>query len=384
MTHSSDAAALNTPVFLNAQDIQIETLEVDFPESSERDASIFGNGENNIPVRVRFKFLDKSSNNKDISESLKKHIYLYDVSVHKGIRYRGCYLWGDSNQDLFAETQKNSNTLGFYGKNHATRPDADSSDVSEVVFYVKTENTFSVQKEFKLGAYLALNNESTPGNNNVSSGDHASVGLTVMPAIDYTNPSAWKVTQEGMSDIPLHDNMILKGSKFYESAVTGKSVTWKLRHSMLQDNTPLRLTVESSYSQRGSVLKTSVPPVASSQFTQEKPGENKHETSYNAWIVPHQGQGITIQPYLPSEHGSPSVEVTHPVAILSESHGLNHNTQDIFVIQASIKIQNDDFTINTVNTLTGTVVITDNVGHNQHIQVICSSQDGKPTVTGKG
>jgi hypothetical protein len=369
MTHSSDAAALNIPVSLNAKDIQIETLEVDFPESSERDASIFGNFRNNIPIRIRFKFLDKSSNNKNISDSLKGNVFLYDLSSNKGLDF--------GPGDFGIAHEKNAWTRGFYGKNHAARTDAGAGDVSEIVFYVKTQNRFSSQKEFKFGAYLSLTNASTPDNESISSGDKKSVSLTVMPEIDYGNSTAWKTEKEGSEGLPLSGNIETHG--FRESNVSGKSTTWQLTHRMLQESSPVRLTVYEAWG--GANDMQGYRSAAASALTQTKPGTGNNETTYNDWEVPAPGHELAIRPHLKSaDDDDVNVSFRNIISILPASHGLNKDAQSLTLIQLTMTITSDKFNITAYNRQ-GHLRITDNVGHDQTVRVAGHSEDGKPVIS---
>lgn len=370
MMHSSDAAALNTPVSLNAKDIQIETLEVDFPESSERDASIFGNFRNNIPVRVRFKFLDKSSNNKNISESLKENVFLYDLSSNKGLDF--------GPGDLFANRgEKNAWTRGFYGKNHAAPTDAGAGDVSEIVFYVKTQNRFSSQKEFKLGAYLSLTNSPTPDSESISSGDKKSVSLTVLPEIDYGNGAAWKIEKEGSEGLALSGNIETHG--FRESLVSGKSTTWQLTHRMLQDSSPIRLTVFSAGLANDPLMVRN--SVAAAGLTAVKPGTGNNETTYNGWVAPIPGEAMVIRPNL-SSRSSHDVKVTcrNDISVLPASHNLNKDAQALSLVQITMTIKGDEFDITSYN-LQGSLRMTDNIGHDQTVRVAGHGEDGKPVIS---
>ncbi|MGX5057212.1 hypothetical protein ACWKX9_26935, partial [Enterobacter asburiae] len=110
-TRPSDDGAM-TPA--GSDSLFIDTLEVDFPESSERAGRIFGNAAHNIPVRIRFKITDKANNDKDVSEQYKNKIHLYDVSANRGIA--DGTLNGAVSEALVAAGAANAFTLGIYGK----------------------------------------------------------------------------------------------------------------------------------------------------------------------------------------------------------------------------------------------------------------------------
>lgn len=373
MTHSSDAAALIPPVSLNTKDIQIETLEVDFPESSERDASIFGNGANNIPIRIRFKFLDKSNNNKNISESLKANVFLYDISSNKGIGF------SHADADFWVLPEKTPTTLGFYGKNHAAPTDVGASDISEIVCYVGVEKAYSSQKDFKLGAYLSLTKSPTPDSDCISSGDKKSVNLTVLPKIDYGNGAAWKIEKEGSEGLALSGNIETHG--FSESNVSGKSTTWQLTHRMLQDNSPIRLRYVNSASVGGRNEMQASYCVAASGLTQVKPGNGNNETTYNEWVAPEAGHGVTIRPYLASsDDGKVRVSSRNTISVLPASHRLNQYTQALSLVQITMTVTSDQLNVTAYNHQ-GSLIIYDNIGHNQTVRVAGHGEDGKPVIS---
>ncbi|SMG61973.1 hypothetical protein [Cedecea sp. NFIX57] len=340
--------------------ISVNSMEVDFPDAvSHRSAKIFGNEKNNLPVRVRFKIIRTDENN-NVTDEWKDKVYLYDTSSKKALSGSVGIHDGTSNE-LFCSLSKNDYTLGFYDNGGGETP-VSADGTAEKVFYVSSLSVMHSAKEFKLGAFLSPEHSATPigDGSDASSQEKATVALTVMEPIDYTNASAWGgATKGGETDISFHGNLVLeaRGEKSVdENKVSGKYTTWQLRHFMLKDNSPIRLTVTSAGGAEDGKLAPSQGAVASSEQTINP------ETRFNAWVVPVQGKALTITPRETAQNHT-FVEVKIPITLLSFSHGLNYNTQDISVMQASVTVKDNDFSVQTSNDLTGIVNIRDNVGH---------------------
>lgn len=100
-------------------------MEVDFPDAAaHRSAKIFGNGYNNLPVRVRFKITRTDENNKvtDVSAQWQDRVYLYDMASGKGIYAERGQMLGAFSDELVCHLHKNDYTLGFYENGAAEAP----------------------------------------------------------------------------------------------------------------------------------------------------------------------------------------------------------------------------------------------------------------------
>ncbi|MGX5057192.1 hypothetical protein ACWKX9_26830, partial [Enterobacter asburiae] len=252
-TRPSDDRA-TTPA--GSDSLVIDTLEVDFPESSERAGRIFGNAAHNIPVRIRFKITDKANNDKDVSEQYKNKLHLYDVSANRGIA--DGTLNGAVSETLVAAGAANAFTLGIYGKPSASPAPQDTGGLTEITLYVRTRQPLTAMKDVEVGAYLALNGETTPDGNMVSSGVNKSVSLTVLPPINYADPGQWSGEEGTLTTLVPEGGMDLNGVD--ASAVTFSRRQFTLQHAMQKDNSPIRLSVQEAAVQNGGTQTMHVTP----------------------------------------------------------------------------------------------------------------------------
>jgi hypothetical protein len=361
--------------------ISVYAMEVDFPDATaHRSAKIFGNGYNNLPVRVRFKINRTDEHNKvtNVSGEWKDKVYLYDVSSNKGISADGGQMHGAFSDELVCHLHKNNYTLGFY-ENGAAETQAADDGMIEKVFYVSTKKALTSLKEFKLGAFLSPEHSATL-TSGVSSGVKATVVLTTMQPIDYADPSSWKCTHISTSAIPVPGNFEVHGIDV--SKVSGKSSLWHLTHSMVPDNSPITMTVVSINSFGAGFLRGNVSSVAGTKFTEFTAGKpNKYQ--YIDWYMAGRGD-ITIDPglYREPEAAGQYILSKHPITLQPGSSSLNANARNITVLQAAMTVSFDGVAA-TVSHMSGSITLRDNVGHNQGI-TLTASTDGSIAVTGKG
>lgn len=362
----------------------VTTMKVDFPDAAaHRSAKIFGNGFNNIPVRVRFKITSTDEHNKttDVSDKWKDNVYLYDVSSGKGISAEGGQMHGAFSDELVCRLHKNDYTLGFYENGYAEAQVADDG-MAEKVFYVSTKKALTSLKEFKLGAFLSPDHDATPEGDgqDVSSGDTGTLTLTTMQPIDYADPSCWKCTRTSTSAIPVPGNFEVHSID--ESKVSGKSSLWHLTHSMVPDNSPVTMTVVSINKAWAGFLRGNVSSVAFTKFTEFTAGQpDKYQ--YIDWYMAGP-RDITIAPalYREPEASGQYVLSKHPITLQPGSGRLNINARNITVLQAAMTVQFAGVA-RTVSNMSGSITLLDNVGHRQSI-TLTASTDGSIAVTGKG
>ena len=383
-TRPSDDSAM-TPA--GSDSLVIDTLEVDFPESSERAGRIFGNAAHNIPVRIRFKIIDTANNDKDVSEQYKNKIHLYDVSANRSIP--DGTLNDVVSEALVAAGVANEFTLGIYGKPSASPAPQDTGGLAEMTFYVRTRQLLTTMKDFEVGAYLALNGETTPDGKMVSSGDKKSVSLAVLPPINYADPGQWSVDDGATASLTPDGGMDLHGVDV--SQVTFCRRQFSLQHSMLKDNSPVKLTVNNAWTGYYTPMHPSgLRTLASALFTDIDRTTGKQEARGMCWLAPEGGVTYTMQPMLVSSHGADDGKFMHaglkrPMTLFSAGSDVNSSAAFLTLIQGEMVIHNDTFTVPggaTVNS--GSLSLSDNVGHHQTVQITCDTSTGKPYITGKG
>jgi len=382
-TRPSDDGAM-TPA--GSDSLFIDTLEVDFPESSERAGRIFGNAAHNIPVRIRFKITDKANNDKDVSEQYKNKIHLYDVSANRGIA--DGTLNGAVSEALVAAGAADAFTLGIYGKPSASPAPQDTGGLTEITLYVRTRQPLTTMKDVEVGAYLALNGETTPDGKMVSSGDKKSVSLTILPPINYADPGQWSADEGITSGLTPDGGMDLHGVD--ASQVIFRSRQFSLQHSMLKDNSPVKLTVNSAWTGYGSPMRPSGDRLLAGAVFTDNDNTGKQEARGACWLAPEGGVTYTMQPALTSTAGADDhifmrAYLKNPMPLFSAGSSVNKSATSLTLVQGEMLIRNDKFTVQgglTHNS--GTLSLSDNVGHMQSVQITCDTSTGKPRITGKG
>jgi len=370
----------------STDNLYINTLEVDFPESTQLKGRIFGNGYHNIPVRIRFKILDRANNNKDVSAQYKDAIHLYDVSANCGIA-DGVTLNGTISADLFADRVASEYTLGLYAAPSVLSASQDTGGMTEVMRYVRTRQPLTTMKDFKIGAYLALHDEATPGGNMVSANDKF-VTLTVLPPINYADPGQWAVGEGITTGLTPEGGMNLNGVD--PSQVTLRSRQFSLQHSMLKDNSPIRLTVNSAYTHVGNPMHLSGNRLLAGAVLTDNDALGKQEARGMCWLVPEGGVTYTMQPVLISSAAADNgifmeAGLSSPVTLFGADSNVNKNAAALTLVQGEMLIRNEKFTVPGGQTRnTGVLSLSDNVGHMQSVQVVCDTSTGRPLITGKG
>jgi len=384
-THSSGNAGATAA---GTDSLSIHTLEVDFPESAQRAGRIFGNALHNIPVRIRFKIVDTANSDKDVSEQYKDKIHLYDVSANRGIA-DGVQLNGPISGELFADWVASEFTLGIYGTPSVLSAPQATGGLSEVTRYVRTRQPLTGMKDFKIGAYLALHDEATPNPDMVSTApDKASVSLAVLPPINYADPGQWSVPEGITASLTPEGGLDLHGVDAPQ--VTLRRRQFSLQHSMLRDNSPIKLTVNSAWTGYGSDMHPSGSRLLASALFTDNDTVGKQESRGMCWLAPEGGVTYTMQPALTSTAAAGDgifmhARLNNPVKLFSAGSDVNKNAASLTLIQGEMVIRNEKFTVEGgVTHNSGVLSLSDNVGHAQSVQVSCDTSTGRPLITGRG
>jgi len=373
----------------DTKNISIHTLLVDFPDTSERSGRIFGNTHHNTPVRIRFKIIDTANNDKDVSEQYKNRIHLYDVSANHAIA-DGSALSGTVSESLIAARGPNAFTLSLYGKSSASSATLASGELTEMMLYVRTRQNVTSMRDVEIGAYVALNNEATPDGEMVSSGDKKSVYIELLPPINYADPGQWSGEEGSVTYLTPEGGMDLNGVD--ASTVTFCRRHFSLQHAMLKDNSPIKLSVQGAMVQGGGTRTMRISPpglngrmvlLATSDIN-DMSNSGKRQARAAGWVAPQADLALTIQPYIQSTQGN-NLSVRNAIPFYTANSSVNKNSPVLTLLQAEMLIRDENFLVqNAITHNTGTIHLSDNIGHIQAVQITCDTVTGKPRIIGKG
>lgn len=371
----------------------LDTLEVDFPESAARSAIIFGNGYHSVPVRVKFRLLDKDK--KNVSADFLKYVYLYDIKSNKGFNRRFHEpLNTGALTSLYAEDSRNDYTLGLYDNKSSGMSEMqadvllpqDSNAPAELLFYVHTPLNGQVPnpQTFQLGAYLTLKQEATPAPEQTSSGNGKSVNLEVRAPLNYGDAGQWALLDNGVSAPVAPGSMDL--TDLDAGNVTFMSTRFSLQHSALKDS-PLRLSVLPSSGQAPNFMAIrsdkGLESMAGAVFTGSDTSTGKRKATVENWFVPEAGARYTLITAKSSSDSNQRVALKNPAPLFNAGAEVNHVSPVLTIMQASLVIRDEKFGVQGGTHNTGVVSIRDNIGHVQNIEISCDTGTGKPSVTGK-
>ncbi|MGX5057199.1 hypothetical protein ACWKX9_26865, partial [Enterobacter asburiae] len=295
---------------------------------------------------------------------------------------------GAVSEALVAAGAANAFTLGIYGKPSASPAPQDTGGLTEITLYVRTRQPLTAMKDVEVGAYLALNGETTPDGKMVSANLNKSVSLIVLPPIDYADPGQWSVDEGITAGLTPDGGMDLHGVD--ASQVIFRSRQFSLQHSMLKDNSPVKLTVNSAWTGYGSPMRPSGDRLLAGAVFTDNDNTGKQEARGACWLAPEGGVTYTMQPALTSTAGADDhifmrAYLKNPMPLFSAGSSVNKSATSLTLVQGEMLIRNDKFTVQgglTHNS--GTLSLSDNVGHMQSVQITCDTSTGKPRITGKG
>lgn len=374
----------------DAAEISFGTFEIEYPGAlNARNAAIFGNQANDIPVRVRVQA--SSSDGQDITEDVLNNIELYDVRTKKRVAgYKGPATHivtpppSDASQDLVSAQSPGRFSLGLYPQSgDYTSSEPLVGDAMERYFYVQSAVLTTMDKNFTIGAYLATTSTPNPDDPSMTSekqtGGKGTLNLKVIPPMNYTDSTAWVVSEASSS---VQSNDVLHCSELDSSRVEIKSKQWQLHNTRIKDF-PLRMNIGYWPANPSYASLITVPNAMAYSVLNNHDSYNKNQAQSTVWTVPGY-QDCKVYGDIKG-NGNKRVEFTRQLTVLPGNNAHNTNVTTVTIEQVTVTIRDEGFTVQTpASVLNGRLRITDNAGHDQTIDVTFGNVDGKPAISGRG